>query len=474
MSRRKVEDGAVGAASGFAGARHAAKEALATDRLRSGLDLYRAAAERLKAVEPRFRRGNLLEYVESAKFNAAAARKSSQALSEVTAANGDPTGPADILIRRGGKVVKAVQSKASRSTPSLVRELSQKKYSGMQKLVPSEMEGRVRETSAKLAPRYEARGDARAADLRDTARKTTGELRHGKVRSGGTSNAELDAATSAPGRYALGKNLAQVGREAGKAALGGAVAGGIMGGAISSVRNGMAAWRGELKPGEAAGRVAKDAANSAANGAAVAATGAVVRTVAERAGLSALAKTNVATGIAAGLIDATATLVAYAKGEIDGQVVAERLGETAVCTTGSIYAGAVAGSVLGPPGAVVGAVAGYLVATFTYQGCLALRREAQLATEEADRLEALTNEAVAALRASTQELQAAIAAAIEKRDRQLGGGMSSIEAGLESGQVGEVVEGLSLFVAHLGHRLGFESFGEFDQFMVEGTEPLRL
>ncbi len=61
----------------------------ATDTMQQGMDLFRIAAKKLGAVNPKIAQGNLFEYIEAAKFNADAALKGSPLKASITAAEGN-------------------------------------------------------------------------------------------------------------------------------------------------------------------------------------------------------------------------------------------------------------------------------------------------------------------------------------------------------------------------------------------------
>lgn len=470
--RSRRAKGAAAIGSGLSGQSHAGDEAAATDALRNGLRGMRKAAGRREAQSFAQKKGYLVEHLEAAKLNADLARKGLRARAEVTAETGSPHSPADIVIRESGRAVKKIQSKTSRSTPTLVREFSKAKYRRMERLAPIDKVESVKEVSKRLAARSKLRGDGRAADLRDTSRRVTGELRHGTARSGGTSSSDAEAAAKSPGRYSAGVELRQIGREAGHAALGGAVTGAVLGSAMSAVSEGIRYWRGEVTLGKAARTVAIDTARGAAAGAGVGTAGALVRSAAAHAGLDALARSNVATGVAAGLIEATSVIIAYCRGRISGEKAGELLGQAACSTVSSIYAGAVAGSLLGPPGAVVGAMAGYFVSSFAFQACLTARREANRELKEAERLEALADEAILALEAARTELEKRVHDAVQTMEVTFGGFLERIELGLRSGNPEDVVVGLSMVSAFVGNSLQIATFEEFDFLMVETDDPV--
>ena len=108
------------------------------------------------------------------------------------------------------------------------------------------------------------------------------------------------------------------------------------------------------------------------------------------------------------------------------------------------YAGAAAGAILGPPGAIVGSIAGYMLASFVYQSCMALLHEARLDARLAER-----------------------AAIFDDCFR-------AMDAARETGRPNDAIDGLSSLVAICGRELGLATFEEFDKFMTESDDPVVL
>ncbi len=476
--KRKRKDakssGAVAFSTSQAGAVASANQAAATDAMQSGMDLFRQAAQKLKNVNVEQSKGNLFEYIEAARFNANAAEKGSNLIAEVTAAQGQPTAPADIVIKSGEEVVKEVQAKASRSSATMVREQAQEKYLGMDRLVPEDKAENVQDITRRFAERYKERGDPRAGTFSDSSEHITGGLNEGGVDSGGTSLDELYAAGEHPKLFALQQELQAVGKEAVVSGGSAALAGAVMGGAISTVRNVYAVSSGKKSAGYAAVDVAKDTGKSGLRAGAVGAGGAVIRHVGAKAGMGALAKSNVATAVAASVIDAGVTVVAFAKGEITGEHAAERLGQNGCSTASGVFVGAAAGAVFGPPGAVVGSVVGYMVASGVYQSCMNVLREGRLAEQEADRVVAMCAAAVAAMDAERRRFERALDLALEKRDKGFERCLQQIDVCLVSKNPEAAILPLVEIAGLCGRELKLGSFEEFEELMADEEAVLVL
>jgi hypothetical protein len=472
--KRKETSGAVGLGAGLAGAAAAAREAAAADAMIKGMDLLRRAAD--SQVKPEILQGNLFEYIEAAKFNVDAALKGSDLHAAVTAAEGQPTAAADLVIRRGSKVVQEVQAKSYRvedqgDLARLTRALSRKEYDNMQKVTTLEQAEQVRDLAAK---RGAMDGSLDQAHYQDTARNVTGQTHYGQVSSGGTSYRESRFAAEHPRLYAAGKEIGQKAIEAGKAGLVAAGTGALVGGAISLVQNSIAVSQGAMSAEEALRNTVTDAVRAGLRGGATGATGAVVRYGAQKAGLQALSKSNVATAVAAGLIEAGVTVYRYAKGEITGEEAVEQMGQTGATTISSIYAGAVAGLAFGPVGAVVGSVAGYLLASNVYQSCVAILQNARLAEAEAARVERLCAEAVVAMQAQRAEFERLLQERLQERAVAFRGCFRALDDSLAAADPAGSSKALADLCALVGVEFQFSTFAEFDAFMTDGDEPLKL
>ena len=468
----KSLDEATAVGAGLFGASAASAEAASSDAMREGMAQF---LERAGAGTPAAQlKGNLFEYIEAAKFNANARLQGSSKFARVTAADGRPRDPVDTEILKGKKVVGEAQFKASDNPSWIAGQQAESKYIDKTRVVPKDMEDEVRQISERKAADLSGKGDSRAENFRDSAKNTTGELRHGNTSSGGTTTKELGFATDHPKLYAAWQEGSHVAREAGTAGLQAAGAAAVVGGAISIIRNAHALSKGDVDGKEAAVNVAADTAKSSVRGGATGAFGSVIRYGASKAGLQTLKKSNVATAVAASLIEAGVTVYAYAKGEIPAEEVAERLGDTGCSTLASIYIGAAAGAILGPAGAIVGSVAGYMVTAQVYQSCIAILRNARLAEEEADRVVALCEQAVKFLDQQREYFETILNEHLNERQEKFDDHFKMIDEALGVDRVDDAILALSGLVGSCGRELKLINFEDFNADMIRSDTPLTL
>lgn len=466
--QKKTTESATTVASGLYGAKMASPHAAATDAMREGMNVFRVAAEKLGAVDPKISQGNLFEYIETAKFNADAAAKGSSLKAVVTAANGEPHAAADILIKNRGRIVEEVQAKSMNSTSNLTNAVSEPKYRGMQKLVPDGEASRVRELASKRAQT----GTLKAQEYSDTTQNVTDKLKSGQVASEGTSYQENLWAAQNPKLYATVIEAKYVAKEASVTGANAAIAGFVVSGAISGVKNGIAACQGKMTLEDAIGQTAQDATQSGLRSGVTGIGSTVIRYGATKVGIKALAKSNVAVGIAAGVIDIGASVYSFARGEITPEELIERVGQTGTCTTYSLYAGAAAGAVFGPVGAVVGSMAGYLVAASVYQSAIAIFKEARLAEAEADRIVAICEQACKMMAQQRAEFERLFEASFQERCAEFEACFAAIEKGLVTDKPELAAQSLGNFAALFGKKLQFETFEAFDNFMMDSDQTL--
>lgn len=389
-------------------------------------------------------KGFLFERIEAAKFNrnAAAAGKSTRA--RLTADMGKPRDPKDILAGR-----KSFQLKASSDAKWLADQACDAKYEGMDVVVPRGMAQKVNRT-------LESKGETR---------RVVEEINSGKISSSGTTNEELDHATHNPKRYARVEVAKQIAREAietGAYAAGAAV---VIGVTVSAVKNGLAYRDGKIDGEQALTSIGKDAVQSGVRGGATGALGVGVRHGARHLGVP--MKSNVGTAVAAAAIEIGVTVYDFVKGEISAEEAGERIGETGCSAAGGMYVGLAAGAILGPPGAIVGSMVGYMATAWIYQSCMAILKQAHLAENEAARLEALCAESVQEWNRRRQEFESCMAAYLEERHTAFNHCFSVIDEALEADETDNAVAALALLAGMTGSACKLEGFEEFKQFMTQ-------
>ena len=199
-----------------------------------------------------------------------------------------------------------------------------------------------------------------------------------------------------------------------------------------------------------------------------------IRYGATKLGVKALAKSNFAVAIAASVIDVGASVYSFAKGEITADELIEKAGQTGASTTYSMYAGAAGGAIFGPVGAVVGSMAGYLVAASIYQSATAIFKQACLAEAEARRVIAMCAASCQALVEQRSEFERLFDANFQTRCAEFEACFTAIDTGLAADQPEITTQALADFAVLFGQQLKFETFEEFDEFMIDSEQPLIL
>ena len=426
---------------------HVTREAAASDETRRGIELFRIWGGWKK--EPHLKKGHLFEAIVAKNFNEDAARKGIKSRAHVTAAEGRHRGPVDIEIRdRRGHVTKEAQLKSHSDGRKAVRELGPKKYDGMHKQV---LKGKSGDTPG----------------IKE-------ELDGGGASSGTTTSKELEHATRNPRIYAMQQEIKQVSREAAVTGAYAAAAGAIFGGAVSAVSNYITYLNGQKNGKQALADTAKQSVKSGIRSGSSAGLGSFIRHIGSKVGSRALSKSNVATAVASGVVDSGVAVYRFAKGEITAEEAATRLGDTGCSTLSGIYVGAAGGAVFGPAGAIVGSVVGYMLAASVYQSCVAVFQEAKLAEEEAKRVVALCEEAARAMDEKGRQFEARLATYLNDRRVSFDKHFKQIDDALFADDHKRAIRGLSGLARSFGRELRLAKFEDFQEFMVESNEPLRL
>lgn len=436
-----------------------------------GMNLLRNEAERLINVSVDKKQGNLFEIIERTKFNMDAAKKGSSLRAVTTAELGMPHAQADILIKDGERTIKEIQAKSSEKSTNALKELFKKreKYVGMDKVINKE---HVDNVNNKITQRIDKNNIYRD-DYQEIKNTLSGETKAGDITSGGTTYKEVESAAQNANDYANKLELKQFKNEIRVSAKQAATAGVIIGGSISIIKNGVSVYRGEIDSEEMIKNTIVDATKTGIKSGATGGLGAGIRISAQKAGVNSLAKSNVATAVASGVIDIGVTVFNYAKGEITSEQAMEQIGEKGFSTMSSIYAGATAGLVFGPGGAVVGSIAGYIMATNVYQSCIEIFKYAKLKEEEAMKIVALYDEACEVLRKQRAEFEIRVEEKLSLNKRQFNKFFNSIDYGLKNNDHSACVVALSDFTEFFGQKLKLANFEEFDEYM-KGDVPLKL
>ena len=417
--RRFLEEAAAFGGSA-AGAGSATLEAAASDALGGGMKQLLHTAEIFSGISPGLLKGFLFERIEVAKFNVDAARKGLDIRARLTADQpGGWNNPiVDIEIVRNGNVLQEIQAKASENLDWLTKAVSKLRYGKTSKLVPEDMAEAV-------------------IGIVGEEQAVTGQLKESGAASGGTTNAELRHATNHTRFYAFKLEAIQIAREATITGVYATAAGAVLGGAMSTIHNSYAYAKGKINRKQAAKNIGVDMLDAGARSGLAAVLGTIIRYNASRVGLKTLSQGNIAAAVASGLLDVGGIVRAYTKGDITREQVAERLGQTGCTTISGIYVGAATGAALGPVGAAVGSVAGFLLAAMVYQSCLEMFKEARLSRNETKRLAALGRQAVQFMERERQALEDNLAELSREQHDDLDQYFTAVELALLTDQSGD-------------------------------------
>lgn len=466
-------------AAHFTGAQYGAyaahNEAMATEEMRKGMDLLKEAAAKSGKRLLDKKQGNLFEYIESAKFNTAAAKQGSSLRAQVTEAMGRPHDAADVEIVNGvGRVVRKVQYKSSGdgkgSIARQVREISKPKYWDMQRVVNKDHHEQVKNMLNKAAKR----GNIYAENYKNASNNLPVGTTHSSVKSSGTNNTEAVDAAKSPKTYAAKMELKQGLEEATSTAGQAAVAALFVEGAISATKNALAVYKGEMKAGDAIIATGKDSCKAAIKGGATGGLGSVIRQGGAKAGFKSLAKSNVAVSVAAAVIDSGVIVYDFIKGEISGEEAAIRMGQTTSSTISGLYAGAAAGMVFGPVGAIIGSIAGYMLASNTYQSCITIFQNAKLAEIEAKRVIALCEEAAMEMKKQRKDFEMLVKETLVARHEEFEQCFDLLDKGMIYNSPEISIYALAGLADLTGTNLKLANFNEFNDFMMYSKQSLKL
>ena len=122
----------------------------------------------------------------------------------------------------------------------------------------------------------------------------------------------------------------------------------------------------------------------------------------------------------------------------------------------------------------MGSMAGYLIAASIYQSATAIFKAARLAEAEAERIIAMCDVACQTMKEQRAECKRLFEVNFQARCAEFEACFASIDAGLASENYDVTTQSLADFAALFGKKLQFETFAEFDNFMMNSDRPLIL
>lgn len=429
-------------------------------------------AEQWKNCEPEITQGRMFEQLEVMKFNQDSLGKGANFHAVTTDSLGDPHAAADILIRKGNKVVDEVQAKSYQSAAKSLFAQKDTKYEGMQRLVPLDQEEKARELGT-------IRGDSGsiyAEEYQETTGKLTGKLKHEDVSSAGTTRQEaIDAADiNNAAKIAQENEKETILREMHYSGLEAAkVSGGISFG-VSGAANLYKYFIGDISGKEAITDTVIDTAAGAAVGYA---TTALSKGIGRSC--TVLTKSNAHVAIASGVIQSSKSVIKFLKGDIDSKTLFNDISHTAVTGATSFYAAALGQLAIPIPfvGAFVGSSVGYLVGHMLYQtGLVSLGECArvQIARERRIAIEKMCMDAILRIQKHRFEVENFLNEYFREREITLANAFLGMDNALLSDNHENFMQNLSNISHVYAFDITFKTFDEFDSAMQDEDFVFKL
>lgn len=425
-------------------------------------------------------KGNLFEYIETAKFNTDAAGKGMLARAVVTDVY-DQGAAADILIKEGGKVQKEVQAKFIKSSNKGVENSAARsvfdqagaqkghwgKYKGMDRLIRKDehynAEGSMLDEARKLAKSRAESGSIHAKDFRDVHEYLTDELYYGDATSRGTTFEEVQTAYESPEKYAKAFERKAVKAEMKCTAANMAKASFVTTGIVSGVTNMFEVFQDKKELAEALYDVGADAAKGAIRGGATGVVSTAIRYKGIKAGSALLSDSAAATVMAGGIIDGGVALYSYARGEINEQQLKEQLVDTTAKAATTIYFTKAVGAIMGSAVNPIIPMVVYTTASYVVTCTREIIKNASLNAAEYDRMAAILLESAREMDEYHEEFKKHVARCEERQRKMFDRFIDTFEYNLEIGEnYDQAIYAICQFADEAGialQHVGFDDFG---------------
>lgn len=250
--------------------------------------------------------------------------------------------------------------------------------------------------------------------------------------------------------------------------------GAVVAGGISAVAEGYALYQGEKALGEVTLNIALASAKGYATGYAVTVLSKGITHGASclmGSGIaSTLSRSNAPVAIASGVVSASKSMVAFMKGDIDAEQLADEVSHTAITSTASFYYGALGQAAIPIPvvGALIGAGVGYFIGNMLHQsGLIALGDSAVVKAAKANRkqVEAMCLAAIPQIQQHRQEMETLLATHFAERSAIFVSAFEAMDSALGEWDPDSYVSGLGEINQQFGSVLPYKNFNEFDSFM---------
>ena len=424
------------------------KQGNAAIEMAAGMDLLTEIAQKYAKVSTDKTQGRMFEIIETTKFNVSAAKAGSELRAIMTETLGMPHHEADIFIKNklgSGDILRQIQAKSGKKASNLSFYIKNKKYNGMDRLVNSNHEKKVGELIDK---RIQSNG-INTEDYKDARKHLTGELKHGDIKSGGTTYKEAKNAAEDSNAYARKMKNQAFATGAKEAMIGGALAGAFTGLISSGVQG---SFKGEFSVKE----TSKETLNQASRGAVVSGVAYGIKYVGKN---NPIIKGNVAASLASSAVTMTETTYQFLKGNITIEQYVEEIGSNGVSCLSGIVMTAAGGALFGPVGAAVAGTVAVMGMQQLYKVFTQAQSDLQLAKEARSQAEELSKLLIEEIKNEEQLL----ISYYDEYALTLGSLRDTVNMAIENDEFTEAA--ILDITTQLNIELQYKSLDEFDNFM---------
>ncbi len=193
-----------------------------------------------------------------------------------------------------------------------------------------------------------------------------------------------------------------------------------------------------------------------------------------------LGTTNAPAMIVTGVVDITECLVQFAKGNLTALQLLERLGEKGVCAVasgiGATFGGTAAGALFGTGAIIAGGVAGgmasYFVCSVIYNKAIDILRDAKIAKDRREYIEAMCADAIENMRIYQQILTEYCQKELGIKQKAFDDFFAMVDKSICKNDINGFYRSFDGLEKVFGIDTGFDSFDEFDAFMSNDSTIL--
>ena len=424
-------------------------------------------------------KGNLFEYIEAAKLQTNMANKGHffdknpvTDIPESRGGFGEHTAPDDFRMVKNGKVIGRGQAKYNNQEIKAARNIANRKYEDMQRVVPIDQVNEIKQHLDKLLENGEiSRNDYN--NVVENLQYNGLTDPYSGISSGGTTKAEIENLRGKDGKisqeavkkYVMQFEGKQLLREVGTTSANMAASSAITTGIVSGVRNMFAVFQDEKELKSALKDVGVDMAKGAAKGAGTGTLSTLIRFGGVKSNVSILSDSTAATVMAGGIIDGGVALYEYARGDISAEQLQKELVNTTVKSVTTIYFTKAVAAVAGAANPFI-PMAIYTVSSYVVSCVRSIIEEAKLNAKEYDRMTALLEENTRLMKEYHEQLNEFMKNYESSQRQMLQGFLNSFDYCTQTGDNYErAIYSIVNFANQTGIALQYANFNEFESAM---------